>query len=123
INSTNKQIFLSDSTDGNRIIISDSILIQTDSLHIIGNGKTLIADSAFAGPAFIISPTCNYLFLDSITFENFDIGILLQNDVLHFKNVQFRNCRVPIQYQYLFPNNVILNGRITDSILYKTDSL
>jgi hypothetical protein len=74
INSTNKEIFLSDSTNGNRIVISDSILIQTDSLHIIGNGKTLIADSAFAGPAFIISPTCKFLFLDSITFENFDIG-------------------------------------------------
>jgi serine/threonine protein phosphatase PrpC len=124
INTTNKEIFLSDSTNGKRIVITDSILIQSDSLHIFGNGTTFSSDSAFTGPAFVISPTCNYLLLDSVTFENFDIGILLQNEVLHFKNVQFRNCRVPIQYQYLFPNNTILNGRISDSIYHNnTDSL
>jgi hypothetical protein len=123
LNTNGNRLVLSDSTVGKRIIISDSILVEADSLHIVGNGITFVADSAFAGTAFIISSTCNYLLLDSVIFENFDIGILLQKEGLHLKNVQFKNCRVPIQYQLLFPNNTILNGRITESIFFNTDSL
>ncbi len=122
LNSTSNLITLSDSTNNNRIVISDSIFIQSDSLHIVGNGTTFIADSDFAGPAFIISPSCNYILLDSVTFENFDFGILLQNEAMRFKNVQFKNCMVPIQYQFLFPNNTILNGKIADSLFYNNNS-
>jgi serine/threonine protein phosphatase PrpC len=123
LKSTSKLLVLSDSKTGRQIVISDSIFIQSDSLHIVGNGITFIADSAFAGPAFTLSPECKYVLLDSINFENFDIGILLQNGALHLKNVQFKNCRVPIQYQFLFPNNTVLNGRIADSLFYNTGSL
>ena len=122
INSSNGLVDILDSANGNRIVISDSILLQSDSLRINGHGVTLVGDSTFKGPAFLISPACNYLMLDSITFENFDVGLLLQKEVLYLRHVQFINCRVPIQYQFLFPNNTILNGRITDTIFHNTDS-
>jgi serine/threonine protein phosphatase PrpC len=123
INSSDGLVNILDSANGNRVVISDSILLQSDSLRINGHGVTLVSDSIFKGPAFVISPACKYLFLDSITFENFDVGLLLQREVLYLKNVQFKNCNVPIQYQFLFPNNAILNGRITDTIFHTTDSL
>lgn len=126
LNTNTTQLVINDSLYGKRITISDSIIIQNDSLHIVGNGASLVGDSVFRGPAFIVSPSTSYLLLDSIILENFDVGILLQTEVLHLKNVQFKNCRVPIQFEFLFPNNTVLNGKITDSIFKNynvTDSL
>ncbi|MBA2562540.1 MAG: serine/threonine-protein phosphatase, partial [Chitinophagaceae bacterium] len=80
---------------GHPIVISDSINIRKDSLLIIGNGATLFRDSAYTGPALILSPQCSYILLDSIIIENFDVAILVHNKSLHLKNVQFKNCRVP----------------------------
>lgn len=120
LNASASIVYLADSTGPKQIVISDSIIIQTDSVHIVGNGSTLKSDSLFKGPAFLISSSCNYVSLDSITFENFDVGLLLEKEVLHLKNVRFINCRVPIQYQVLFPNNTLLNGTITDTIFRKT---
>jgi len=122
LNSNARIVYLADSTGPQQIVISDSLIIQTDSVHIVGNGSTLRSDSLFKGPSFLISSSCNYVLLDSITFENFDVGLLLEKEVLHLRNVQFINCRVPIQYQVLFPNNTLLNGRITDTIFRKTGS-
>ncbi len=110
-------------TGGQPIVISDSIVVTKDSLHITGNGITLFRDSSYNGPAFILSPTNKYLLLDSLTLENFDVGILAQNTGLHLKNVQFKNCRAPVQYLYTFSNNTPVTGRLTDTLFYQTDSL
>jgi hypothetical protein len=73
------------------------------------------------GPAFIISQNSKYLLLDSLTFENFDIGVLTRNPGLHLKNVQFKNCRIPVQYNFLFQDRPVINGRFADTIFYNSD--
>lgn len=106
----------------NPIVISDSINIKKDSLLIIGNGITLLRDSAYGGPALVLSPQCSFILLDSVIIENFDIAILVHNKSLHFKNVQFKNCRVPVQYQFLFPLNTFVTGHL-DTLYHKMDSI
>lgn len=90
------------STFGNQsIYITKSISIQKDSAHVVGNGITLICDTLNKGACFIMEENCKYLFLDSITLKNFNIGVLVKQKGLHLRNVQFDNCKIPIQYQYL----------------------
>lgn len=105
------------------IVLTDSIAVNKDSLHIIGNGVTVVSDTTFKGPALTVSATSRYLLLDSITFENFDIGVLVRNQNLHLKNVRFKNCRVPVQYNFLFPDRPVVNGRFADTIFYNSDSI
>jgi serine/threonine protein phosphatase PrpC len=116
-----KEVFVVNEPDSPPIILSDSINIDRDSLHIIGNGVTIITDTSYVGPALTISANCKYLLLDSLTFENFDIGVLVKNESLHLKNVQFKNCRVPVQYQVMFQNRPVVNGRFADTIFYNSD--
>jgi PPM family protein phosphatase len=116
-------VFLLSSVFGQPIVLTDSITIQKDSLHIIGNGSTILGDSTYQGAALVLSPSCRYLLLDSLTLQNFDVGVLLQNNGLHLKNVQFKNCRVPVQYQFLLPTNTTVSGRIADTLFYQTDTL
>lgn len=120
-NKTN-EVFVLTTPETKSIIITDSINVNNDSLHIIGNGVTLISDTANKGPAFIVSTNCKYLLLDSLTLENFDIGILTKNPGLHLKNVQFKNCRVPVQYNFIFKDRPIINGRFADTVFYNSDS-
>jgi serine/threonine protein phosphatase PrpC len=106
---------------GTTIVITDSINITKDSLLIIGNGVTLLRDSAYAGPGLVLSPKCSFILLDSVILESFDVALLVHNKSLHLKNVQFKNCRVPVLYQLLFPINTFITGRL-DSLYHKMDS-
>jgi PPM family protein phosphatase len=116
--STNGEVFVLNTEPGTPMIITDSVLIHKDSLHIIGNGVTMVADTAYRGAAFIVAPTTKYLLLDSLTLENFDVAVLMKSPGLQLKNVQFKNCKIPVQYQLSFPANAIVNGRLTDSAFY-----
>lgn len=121
VNGQSKEVFLLNQPDNPPIVITDSITVTKDSLHIIGNGATLISDSTYKGPAIILSSNTKYLLLDSLTLENFDIGVLTRNQGLHLKNVQFKNCRVPVQYNFMFPDRPVINGRFADTIFYNSD--
>lgn len=114
------EVFLFNQVDNPSITITDSVIVNRDSLHIIGNGITLIADSAYRGPALTLAPNCRYLLLDSVVIENFDIGVLATNKGLHLKNVQFKNCRVPVQYQLQFKDQPVVNGRFADTVFYNS---
>lgn len=116
------EVFVLNTPESRSIVITDSIIINTDSLHIIGNGVTLISDTAYRGPALTVSPACKYLLLDSLTLENFDIGVLTKNPGLHLRKVQFKNCRVPVQYNFMFKDRPIINGRFADTVFYNSDS-
>jgi serine/threonine protein phosphatase PrpC len=120
-NPSSKEVFVLNEPGSPAIIISDSINIEKDSLHIIGNGVTLIRDTTYNGPALTLSPNCKHIYLDSLTLENFDIGVLTRNEGLHLRNVQFINCRVPVQYQLMFQDQRIINGRFADTIFYNSD--
>ncbi|KAA9042161.1 SpoIIE family protein phosphatase [Ginsengibacter hankyongi] len=95
--------------------MNEPLLIKKDSFYLAGNGAVLIADSSYNGPAFIINTTAKHIVLDSLIFENFDVGIVVQKNNITFRHVRFVNCRVPVQYLLSFPDSVV-SGRFKDSI-------
>jgi PPM family protein phosphatase len=116
-------LVLSDSSFAREITISDTLSIQRDSLHLKGSINTIfVRDSTYAGPAFVISKDCKYVLLENLTLKYFDVGILAQSRVLRLKNVLFENCRIPLQYQFLFPDNEVINGTIIDTALFTSQS-
>jgi serine/threonine protein phosphatase PrpC len=103
------------------VVLTDTIRIQNDSLHIKGNSMRFLKSSAYDGPAFALAATCKYLLLENLTLENFDVGVLVRNRSLHLKNVRFIDCRVPVQYQFFFPDNTPVSGAVAH--FFTTDSL
>ncbi len=112
-----KEVFVLNQQGDPTIVLTDSISINKDSLHIIGNGVTIESDTTYKGPAFTISPSCKYILLDSLTLQNFDIGVLAKNQSLHLKSVQFKNCRVPVKQEFIFTDTMNVNGRFADTIV------
>lgn len=108
---------------GQRLLLHDTLIISQDSLHLKGNGLVLAADSFYTGPGLVVLPNCKYVLLDSLIFQNFQTAILSRSSTaLHLKNVRFQHCAVPLQYQWSFPNDSLVNGQINGG-LFKTDSL
>jgi hypothetical protein len=105
------------------LLITDSILVNKDSLHIKGNGRTIQGDSSYKGAAFVITGSSKYILLENLTIKDFDIGIRSQNKKLILKNVRFENCRIPVQADFLLQQYRFVNGRISDSLLFQTDSI
>lgn len=123
MNNKNNEVFIVNSAADQPIVISDSILLQQDTLRIKGNGATLQSNANYKGPLFKISPQAKYVLLDSMTIENFDVALMVSNNALHFSNVLFKNCRVPVQYNFQFANNTPVNGPLLDTAKLKVDSL
>lgn len=105
------------------IIVSDSIFFEKDSLYLHGGGLTLISDSAYRGPALVLSANCKYILIDSLTLENFNIGVIVKNNALHLKDIQFKNCSIAIQHQINLPGDRNINGSIKDSLFFNSDSI
>lgn len=106
------------------ITITDTLTINKDSLIITGNKQIVLkADTSFKGPAIVISPACEYVLLENIQFENFDVAIISTGRALHLKNVSFKNCGVGVLQGFSFLDSSYVNGYITDTSFFKTDSL
>jgi serine/threonine protein phosphatase PrpC len=108
---------------GETIILSDTLFVRQDTLHINGNGMILQRDSAYNGPAIKATVNNKILILENITFKDFTTAVLLQGKGVELRNVQFQNVTVPVQRHLLFPTNQPLTGTIKDSIIIKNDSL
>ena len=119
----NNEAFIVNAATEPPIIISDSISLNQDTLYIKGNGVTLQSNPNFKGVLFNISPQAKYILLDSMTIENFDVGLLVSNNSLHFNKVVFKNCRVPVQYNFMYADNSQVNGPLIDTNQHKLDSL
>ncbi|ATP59074.1 hypothetical protein CPT03_22720 [Pedobacter ginsengisoli] len=116
-------LIISDSLFKSPIILNEDIHFNKDTLFIIAKTPIVIrSDSAYKGAAVSIKPISKYVFLENITFENFQTAILSQNNVLQLKNVQFNNCVNSIQATYNLPANKYIQGKIPASS-FKTDSL
>jgi serine/threonine protein phosphatase PrpC len=111
-----------DSSYGNSISVTDTIVVQTDSLYISGNNIRLVSDSAYKGPLFVTAPNCRYISLENLVIENFVIGLIAKSQALRLKNVRFINCRVPVQYDFYLPLNQPVSGMLVDTLLFKPDS-
>jgi hypothetical protein len=113
---SNKEIYLNKIFPSNQpVIFNDSVVVEKDSLHINGNGITIVADSNYHHAAFIFSSACKYILIDSLTLQNFDVGIITKNAALHLKDVQFKNCRVSVLHE-IHSGEKIVSGKITDSL-------
>lgn len=105
-----------------KLELNEPITITKDSFHLSGNGTVFTADSLYKGPAFIINTTAKNIILDSVVFENFDVGIVVYKNNITFRHVRFINCRVPAQYLLSFPDSVV-TGRFKDSIFITKSKL
>jgi serine/threonine protein phosphatase PrpC len=108
---------------GQSLHLSDSLVIHQDSLHFRGNGAILKADSLYKGPAFVLSARTKYFLLDSVTLQDFKVGVLVQQKGLHLRNVRFTNCVVPVQLAQQFAPNAPISGAFVDNIFKPQDSL
>jgi serine/threonine protein phosphatase PrpC len=105
------------------IIISEAITINKDSLLIKAKGYVILqSDSAYNGPAFILSAKSKNLQLDSLSFRNFQTGIASTNDVVLLKNVRFNNCKTAVQVSVAAVDKNYVNGKISPLVL-KVDTL
>jgi PPM family protein phosphatase len=108
---------------GQAITITDTLFVRQDTLHINGNGLTLIADSTYTGPAIKATNNNKILILENITFKGFETAVLLQGRGVQLRNVQFQNVGTPVQRQMFLPSNQPITGIIRDTIIIKNDSL
>jgi PPM family protein phosphatase len=102
-------------TGKNVLETDDPIVISKDSFRLLGNGTILKAGNLYKGPALIVNSKSKLIVLDSLVFENFDVGIVIQKNNITFRHVRFINCRVPVQYLLSFSDSVV-SGRFKDSI-------
>lgn len=113
---SNEMAELDDSLFSKTILLSDTIIIDKDTVALDGKGITLRAGDGYKGPGLLVSSRNKAFALQNVILENFDVGVLLQNKNVMFMNVQFRNCRVSLQYQHTLPGNNYLGGMLgTDS--------
>ena len=103
---------LDDSVFSKTILLSDTIIIDKDTVALDGKGITLRAGDGYKGPGLVVSSRNKAFALQNIILENFDVGVLLQNQNVMFTNVQFRNCRISLQYQHTVPGNNYLGGML-----------
>lgn len=123
INNTSlNQVFVLHTPGDPAIVVTDSIRINRDTLHIMGNGVTLKSDLLYGGPALSLAADCQFILLDNLVLENFDIGVLVHNNALHLNNVRFVNCRIPIQYDFRQPDRPQINGRYVDTLISTSDT-
>jgi len=116
-------LVLTDSLFQSPIIISEPLQLNKDTLFIIAKNNMVIkSDSLFKGKAIEIQTVSKYVFLENLTFEDFNTVISSQNNALLFKNVSFINSPNAIETIYHFPLKKYISGKIPNSS-FKTDSL
>lgn len=116
-------VAFNDTPAGQTIYLTDTIWIRRDSLYLKGANLNLVKDSSFGKTvALVLGPECKNIVLDSLTFQGFDVAILAADaNALQLKNVQFKNCSIPVGYR--FDESIYVNGRFTSTPRSKKDSL
>ncbi|MDB5136341.1 MAG: stp [Mucilaginibacter sp.] len=116
-------LILSDTAYTAPILISEAIRINKDSLLIKARGKIVLqSDSGYTGPALSLSQKCKSVVLDSLSVNNFRVGIAAYNSALTLKNIRFVNCPMPLQNAFTFADKKYMSGKLP-VILFRTDSV
>lgn len=121
---TTKEIFINKIFNANQpIIFNDEVFVdKQDTIIIHGNNTIIAAAPPLKIAAFVFSPNCKYILIDSLTLDHFKVGIITQNATLHLRHVQFKNCGVAVQHDILSVDKNV-SGKIDDSLsVSKKDS-
>ena len=102
-NAKGDTLVLSDSVFKSPIIISDTLFIKDDSVFIKAKGNIVLQrDTAYHGPALVISSSAKITVLDSLQFNDFATAIYVNNTALVLKNTHFIGSTVPVLNRYRF---------------------
>lgn len=119
-------LFLDDSLFGMSILLSDTLFVNKDSVHIIGNGSTIISSDTVKNvkPVIMINEPVRYILFDSLTLRNVTIRVTDQKfDVVHFNNVRLNNSSVEAASKVHFTDSIytgnLPNQGVQTSTLYK----
>lgn len=116
-------LLLSDAIFKEPIHLSQPLTINKDTLILQTKGNIVFqSDSAYKGPAFILSPNCKYVRLEQMSLENFQTGIVSSNRALELKNVRFNKIKQPLQVSFIFTDHSFVSGRVSKRS-YAADSL
>lgn len=116
-NAKGDTLILSDSIFKSPILISDTLFIKADSLFVTTRGNiTLQRDTAYNGPALLISPSVKLTRLDKIQFDGFPTAIYLNNTALILNNVGFSGSVTPVINRYTFGSKPNVSAKIPVSI-------
>lgn len=103
--------------------LSQALSIDRDTLILKTKGNIVFqSDSAYKGPALILSPKCKYVKIDQLVLENFETGVVAYSNVLDLKNIRFNKVNYPVQVRFVFPDQFYVNGRLSKRN-YAADSL
>jgi serine/threonine protein phosphatase PrpC len=103
--------------------LSQALTIDRDTLILKTKGNIVFqSDSAYKGPALILSPKCKYVKIDQLVLENFETGVVSYNNALDLKNIRFNKVNYPVQVRFVFPDQFYVNGRLSKRN-YAADSL
>ena len=109
----NDTLVLYDSLFGSAITLTDTIRIDRDTLYIKGNNINFVKDNSFlkGGPAMVFSENCRHIILDSLSFNDFDLALLVANEQsLRLKNIRFNNCKMGLAYLFSKGDTSSVNG-------------
>ena len=116
-------LVLSETSFKGPVKLSEALKIDKDTLYIKTKGKVVLQpDSAYKGPALLLSPNCKHIVIDHLVIENFDTGIISYKNAADLKNVKFNHCKYPLQVLFEFPDHSLINGRMSKRP-YLADSL
>lgn len=116
ISSAQGYLQLGDTVNTAQVLVTDTIVVRQDSLHINGGGMVLRADSMFRGPA-LDGRDARFLMLENIVFENFHTAIIAGARAIQLRNVKFINCRYPVLTTVRVPVDTSVSGYFMDTLL------
>lgn len=123
-NLTSDTLWLRDSLAMAPIYLTDTLLIQKDTVVLRSSGSFLLArDSSFktGGATIVIAPEVKHVVLENLILQ--DMVIATTNPyVLHFKNTRLRNSYVQLHQRARY-NDSLFTGSILDMMEIINDSL
>ncbi|MDB5250959.1 MAG: serine/threonine-protein phosphatase [Flaviaesturariibacter sp.] len=80
------------------IPIGHDLIFRGDSLHLRGNGRTVLLGDSTAGSLLRLAANVRFLLLDSLSLEDMTLQAGGQDlDVIRFRNVRFRRAGIQMQ--------------------------
>jgi serine/threonine protein phosphatase PrpC len=121
---TGDTLFLRDSLAMAPIYLTDTLLLEKDTLVFNGSGSTVIAkDSSFKsqGATIVIAPQVKHVLFENVILQ--DMIIATSNaSALHFKKARFRNSYIQLNQGVRY-NDSLFTGSVMDMQRAVKDSL